>query len=85
MTPNDDLATLELAMLDAHEREDADALVSLYSKAGELKELAGNIDAACFYYTHAYVFALETGNAQSVTLLQKLVVHGRDAYPADAK
>ena len=81
MAVSEKLKALEAALLEAHGREDHGALVALYGKAGELKEQAGDIDAACFYYTHAYVFALETGDSASQNLLGKLVSHGRDAYP----
>ena len=81
MAANEKLEALEAALLDAHEHGDHHALVTLYKEAGTLKEQAGDIDAACFYYTHAYVYALETGDAASQDLLGKLVSHGRDAYP----
>ncbi len=77
------LAVLESDMLLAYDRADSDALVRLYKRAAILKEQAGDIDAACFYFTHAYVFALEAGNAESEPLLGKLVQYGRDAYPAN--
>ena len=81
MAVNKKLEALEAALLDAHGHGDHGALVVLYGEAGALKEQAGDIDAACFYYTHAYVYALETGDVASQNLLGKLVSHGRDAYP----
>jgi hypothetical protein len=81
MSFGDQLFALEAALLAAHDRDDHVALVSLYRDAGALKELAGDIDAACFYYTHAYVFALEAGDPASADLLGKLVQYGRDAFP----
>jgi hypothetical protein len=77
------LDLLEAALLAAHERDDKAALVSLYHDAGAIKELMGNINAACFYFTQAYVFALETGDPASASLLGKLVQYGRDAFPSN--
>lgn len=81
MSDIEKLKELELALLNAHGRFDNSALVGLYKQAGEIEEKMGDIDAACFYYTHAYVFGLETGHVDAKTLLGKLVEHGRDAYP----
>ena len=77
-TISKELAALETALLEAHGRGDHDALVTLYQRAGELKEAVGDIDAACFYYTHAFVFALETGNSAAVSLRAMLAAHGRE-------
>ncbi|MGB7286912.1 MAG: hypothetical protein WBC71_08270 [Salaquimonas sp.] len=80
MSDSQRLIALEEALLDAHAQKDQIALVGLYSEAGDIKERGGAIDAACFYYTHAYVFALETGDVRQHMLLGKLVQYGRDAY-----
>jgi len=77
------LKTLEAEMLKAHGIDDTSRLIRLYQQAGELKEARGDVDAACFYFTHAYVFALEMGDPSSTQLLGHLVRHGRDAYPAN--
>lgn len=69
--------TLDELLLKAHEDEDVGALVRLYRMAGEMCEETGDIDAACFYYTHAYVFALEAGHSEVIPLNQRLVSHGR--------
>ena len=76
-----DRAQLDASLLAAHEAGDHAALVRLYRQAGEEREEAGDIDAACFYYTHAYVFALESGHEAASELLGRLVRHGRDAKP----
>jgi hypothetical protein len=73
-----ELARLQVALLQAHEGEDPGLLVGLYRQAGEVKERGGEIDAACFYYTHAYVYALETGHPDCLWLNAKLVRYGRD-------
>jgi hypothetical protein len=77
------LRALEKALLAAHASDDHRELVKLYWEAGQMKEETGDIDAACFYYTHAYVFALETGDPASANILGKLVEHGRDAFPSN--
>jgi hypothetical protein len=76
MTPAE--AALERAILAAHAAGDPDALVGLYSEAGMRAETGGDVDAACFFYTYAYVFALETGSAATGELHARLVTHGRE-------
>lgn len=78
----DELAALESALLAAHARDDHDGLVALYQRAGEVKQGVGDIDAACFYFTHAYVYALETGNPAANLLRSLLAGYGREAEPA---
>ena len=80
---SEQLEVLEEALLAAHSVHDHPGLVLLYRQAGEIREAEGDIDAACFYYTHAYVFALETGDKAAKQLLDILVSHGREAYPAN--
>lgn len=72
---------LDAALLDAHQKKDSEALVMLYSKAGSEREDAGDIDAACFYFTHAYVFALESGDQRASSLIDVLLKYGREAKP----
>ncbi|MEB8386176.1 hypothetical protein OO012_02950 [Rhodobacteraceae bacterium KMM 6894] len=72
MTPE---LELDLAMITAHASQDSAALVRLYTQAADA---ANDLDAACFYLTHAYVFALESGAAQAHTLHARLVQHGRE-------
>lgn len=70
---------LEAALLDAHAKGDAAALARLYAEAGRLREAAGDEDAACFYWTHAYVFALETNAPEAGELRARLKARGREA------
>lgn len=69
---------LNAALLTAHDRGDRLALVRLYHQAGTQNEAAGDIDAACFYYTHAYVFALEAGLPIAIDIKKTLVRFGRE-------
>ncbi|MEM6664237.1 MAG: hypothetical protein AAF666_18905 [Pseudomonadota bacterium] len=76
--PHRSRAELDAALLDAHEREDKRALVTLYAEAADLVERDGDTDAACFYLTHAYVFALQCGAPEAGALHTRLVAQGRD-------
>lgn len=67
---------LDAQLLAAHGARDGPALIGLYSQAA----LGANSDTACgFYLTHAYVFALETGDPRAADLRAKLVAMGREA------
>jgi len=69
--------SLDQAVLDAHARGDGVALAALYTQAADE---AGDEDAACFYLTHALVFALEAGLPEAAIINARLVAHGR-AHP----
>ena len=73
---------LDRALLKAHEDKDNAELVRLYTLAGDQAETAGNIDAACFYLTHAFVFALEAGLPEAKELNRRLAERGR-AHPLE--
>lgn len=74
-------ADLERRLLDAHAAGDLMALVAHYTEAADLRDAEGDIDAACFYLTHAYVFALQTGVDDADALQQRLYEHGREVRP----
>ena len=67
---------LDARMIDAHEARDLSRLVELYTHAADL---VNDVDAACFYLTHAYVFALEADAPQATQLHHRLVAAGREA------
>jgi hypothetical protein len=67
---------LDDQLLLAHARDDRSALVGLYARAAEV---ANDRDAACFYLTHAYVFALEKGDPRAQVLHAQLKAEGREA------
>ena len=70
---------LQRDMLQAHENNDLAALPPLYLEVAELREREGDIDAACFFYTHAYVYALDCGNqVVADTARGRLKRYGRD-------
>lgn len=68
--------SLDQALLEAHERSDKPALVSLYSRAADE---AQTDDAKYFYMTHAYIFALDIGHPDAQNLRKKLSSAGREA------
>lgn len=65
---------LQDRLLDAHARDDRAALVGLYTEAADN---ASDVDTACFFLTHAYIFALEMGDPASDALYQRLRAEGR--------
>ena len=71
-------AALDAALLKAHAEGDGRALARLYTQAADLSEQSGDHDAMCFYLTHAYVFALETGAPEADALHARLKAEGRE-------
>jgi hypothetical protein len=69
---------LDAALLVAHEANDYAQLVSLYRQAGLSCIDVNDVDAGCFYLTHAYIFALEVGSDQAKELHKILVAYGRE-------
>ena len=67
--------TLDHQLLEAHSANDTAALVTLYAQAADQTD---TINAACFYLTHAYVFALERGDEAADVLRERLAAHGRE-------
>ncbi len=68
------MTPLQDRLLAAHARDDRAGLVVLYTEAADT---APDIDAACFYLTHAYIFALEQGDGAAKELYQRLKTQGR--------
>lgn len=75
-------AALHAAILAAHAHHDLEQLVELYAIAADSKEREGDVDAACFFLTQAFVFALETGISRAHELNRRLVAYGR-AWPLE--
>lgn len=74
-----DEKSLQRDMLQAHDQNDLKALPPLYLAAAQLRENQGDIDAACFFYTHAYVYALDCGDRDVADEARSgLKAHGRD-------
>lgn len=68
------MSDLDARLLAAHARDDRRALVSLYAEAAAA---ANDIDRACFYLTHAYIFGLEMNHPDVPDLHAGLARHGR--------
>ena len=71
-------AALDEALLKAHERNDKPALVTLYARASKLADASGDVDRACFFATHAMVYALEIGDDCAAEMRDYLIHHGRE-------
>ncbi|HBG98744.1 MAG TPA: hypothetical protein DDY29_08475, partial [Rhodobacteraceae bacterium] len=56
---------LDAALLDAHGQGDTGALIGLYALAAERAEAAAAAEAAGFFRTQAWVFALEAGDPRA--------------------
>ena len=69
------MTDLDAALLEAHAAGDAVRLVELYSQAAQTTQ---DTDTACFFLTHAYVFALEAGHPAEARLRARLVAEGRE-------
>ncbi len=72
------MSKLHDALLEAHEAGDGPRLIELYQQAGDEAEARGDVGAACFFLTHAYVFALEEGSSHAAPLHRRLKAHGRE-------
>lgn len=70
------MSDLDARMIAAHAAADPDALIALYTEAADQ---SNDLDAACFFLTHAYVFALERGHGCAPLLHARLCDHGREA------
>lgn len=57
----DEAAHLDADILTWHETNDVIALAYGYRTGGQDAELRGDVDAACFLFTQAYVYALRAG------------------------
>ena len=73
-----DASDLDAALLKAHADQDGPALVRLYARAADMAETVGDIEAMCFYLTHAYVFALEIDDPTADALHARLKAEGRE-------
>lgn len=75
MTPHE----LDAALIAAHGSRDADQIASLFALAGERASAKGEMDAACFFWTQGYIWALEAGNPIAAQLHRALKDQGRES------
>jgi len=66
---------LDTRLLVAHERGDLEALYTSYARAADT---ADDVNAMCFFLTHAYVCALDAGDGRAEGFRARLVMHGRE-------
>ncbi|MEY8840791.1 hypothetical protein AB9K41_17345 [Cribrihabitans sp. XS_ASV171] len=69
------MSDLDRRLLAAHAAGDLPCLAALYAEAAET---AAREEAAGFYLTHAYVYALDAGLAQAQAYRARLVEMGRE-------
>ncbi|WP_412554298.1 hypothetical protein [Shimia sp. MIT1388] len=69
------MSDLESRLLAAHSAGDKHALVALYEEAAAATDKP---EAKGFYFTQAYVYALETDHPKAAELHQKLKATGRE-------
>ncbi|PWJ18042.1 hypothetical protein [Jannaschia seohaensis] len=67
------MTSLNDALLDAHAQGDGPGLVGLYQQAAE----QAAPDAAAFFLTQAWIFALEAGDVRAARIEQALRAQGR--------
>lgn len=72
------IVDLDRQLLAAHSANDMAELVRLYQQAGAMMIAQNDVDAGCFYLTHAYIFALEIGHSSAPNIHQVLIDHGRE-------
>lgn len=69
---------LDAAIKEAHGAGRLDNLAASYARGAALYERQGETDAACFFWTQAYVFALDAGvEALAEAMHVKLAAFGR--------
>ncbi|MGI9394259.1 MAG: hypothetical protein ACR2OY_06400 [Boseongicola sp.] len=68
---------LEARLLEAHAVGDLVKIASSYALAADQAEEKENFDRACFFLTHAWIFALEAGDAAADKYRKRLAEYGR--------
>ena len=68
---------LDAQLLDAHASKDAAKIALHYGRAADQAERKENTDQACFFLTHAWVFALEAGDPAADKYRARLAAFGR--------
>ncbi len=71
-------ADLDRALLAAHAEVDKVALMRLYADAAERRARAGFGHAARYFWTQAYVWALDAGCPEAQDLHRRLVLLGSE-------
>lgn len=73
-----DLGALDARLQAQHRDNDLAGMALSYARGGDGFEAHGNSDAACFYWTQAWIYALDSGEAGLVRVLEeRLAARGR--------
>ncbi len=72
-----ELDNLDAQLLLALESGQTAQQISVYQRVASHHLAAGDVDAACFYATQAWVLALASGDAAEASLQRMLRTHGR--------
>jgi hypothetical protein len=69
---------LDALILKVHAADNRRRLAALYEEAGAREVARGQIDAACFFWTQAWIFALDAAEKGVVERVERrLAAHGR--------
>ena len=68
---------LERQLLAAHRDGDLSDIAAQYARAADQAEAANDVNRACFYLTHAWIFALEAGDRTAEQHHTRLAAWGR--------
>lgn len=68
----DEISNLNQEILAAHSQKDKALLSKLYGQAAGVWDERGDQDQAAFYFTHAWILALETDDPDLEHYMQRL-------------
>ncbi|MGI9391764.1 MAG: hypothetical protein ACR2O1_17040 [Boseongicola sp.] len=68
---------LDARLLDAHAGTNLAKIAYHYGLAADQAEVEDDVDRACFFLTHAWVFALEAGDPTADEYRSRLAAYGR--------
>ena len=68
---------LDARLLEAHSSGNLKAIALHYALAADQAEKDEEIDRACFFLTHAWIFALEAGDPIAEEHRSRLAAYGR--------
>jgi hypothetical protein len=71
-------SVLERDLIEAHKLGNSSRLAELYLTAARSEEADGRTEAACFFLTQAYVFALESGSQIASGIAARLRAYQRE-------
>ena len=68
---------LDARLIEAHSSRNLREIASHYALAADRAEMNEDIDRACFFLTHAWIFALEAGDLIADDHRSRLAAYGR--------